>query len=60
MYLVTVKTEKAKRWVDENVGLKSWQWLGDSFAVDHHCIEDLELGMVDAGLTTDDVVTAHC
>ena len=60
MYLVTVKTGQAKQWVDENVGLEAWQWLGDSFAVDHHYIEDLELGMVDAGLTTNDVVTRHC
>ncbi len=60
MYLVTVKTKQAKQWIDENVGLEAWQWLGDSFAVGHHYIEDLELGMVDAGLTTDDVITRHC
>ena len=39
MYLITPKSDRAKEWVDENVGLEPWQWLGDSFAVDHHCKE---------------------
>ena len=56
MYLVTPKSENARQWVDENVHLEPWQWLGDSFAVDHHFIEELELGMIEAGFTTDDVV----
>lgn len=60
MYLVTPKSQQAKEWINENVGLESWQWLGDSFAADHHFIEDLELGMVDAGFTTDDVIVCHC
>jgi hypothetical protein len=60
MYLVTPKSQQAREWVDENVYLEPWQWLGGSFAVDHHFIEDLEQGMVDAGFTTDDVVVEHC
>ncbi len=59
MYLVTPKSDRAKEWVTENVTIPSWGWLGSSFAIDHHCIEDLELGMVDAGFTTEDVVVAH-
>ncbi len=59
MYIVTPKTKKAKQWVSKNVLLESWQWLGDSFAVDHHFIEGLEQGMLDAELTTNDVVVIH-
>jgi len=59
MYLVTPKSQQAKEWVEENVGLEPWQWLGDSFSVDHHYIEDLEQGMLEAGFTTKDVITCH-
>jgi hypothetical protein len=57
MYVVTLKSQQAKEWVEENVGLEPWQWLGNSFIVDHHYIEDLEQGMVGAGFTTEDVIT---
>jgi hypothetical protein len=50
MYLVTPITTEAKQWVNQNVGLESWQWLGCSFAVDHHFIDDLFDGMVESGL----------
>ena len=60
MYLVTPKSQQAKEWVKENVGLEPWQWMGDSFSVDHHYIEDLEQGMVEAGFTTNDVIVEHC
>ncbi len=60
MYLIKPKTEAAKNWIDENVKTEPWQWLAGNLAVDHHFIEDLELGMLDAGLTTDDVVVSHC
>ena len=30
--LVTPMTSEANDWVDENVQLESWQWLGCSFA----------------------------
>ena len=59
MYLVTPKSQRAKEWVEENVGLEPWQWLGDSFSVDHHYIQDLEQGMLDAGFTIKDVMTCH-
>lgn len=60
MYQVIPKTDKAREWIEENVGTEPWQWLGDALAVDHRYIEDLELGMLDAGLTTDDVLVSHC
>ena len=60
MYLVTPKSQQAKEWVKENVELEPWQWMGDSFSVDHHYVEDLEQGMLEAGFTTDDITTKYC
>ena len=60
MYQLELKTEGAREWVEENVQTEPWQWQGQTLVVDHHFIEDLELGMVDAGLTTDDVIVRHC
>lgn len=60
MYLVTPKTDIAKNWIKDNIVSEPWQWLGNRLAVDHHYIEDLELGMLDAGLTTNDVTVEHC
>lgn len=60
MYQLELKTEAAKGWIDENVVTEPWQWMGRTLVVDHHYIEDLELGMLDAGLTTDDVIVRHC
>ena len=60
MYQLELKTEGAREWVEGNVQTEPWQWLGQTLVVDHRCIEDLELGMVDAGLTTDDVIVRHC
>ena len=59
MYIVTPKSKRAKEWVNRNICVESWQWLGDSFIVDHHFIADIEQGMLAAGFTTKDVVTRH-
>jgi len=50
VFMVYPKTKKARTWVDENVPLESWQWLGNGFCVDQHCIENLVLGMERDGL----------
>ena len=60
MYQVMPKTDEARSWINENVYTEGWQWLGGTLVVDHHFIGDLELGMQDAGLTTDDVIVMHC
>ena len=43
--LIIPMTEFAKKWIDENVQVDSWQWLGQGFAVDHRCAEDLLQGL---------------
>ena len=60
MYQLELKTKEGREWVDENVQTEPWQCLGDKLVVDHRYIEDLELGMLDGGLTTDDVIVRHC
>lgn len=45
-------SDEARAWVDTNVELEGWQWLGQStFAVDHRFAEPLIEGMRSAGLT---------
>jgi hypothetical protein len=44
-------TEEAKQWVDDNLELEGWQWLGPAFAVDHRMVEHLIDGMEADGLT---------
>lgn len=43
-------TAEAQQWVDTNVGLESWQWLGGAFAVEHRYADDLIEGMLNDGL----------
>ena len=50
IFMVYPKTDEAQQWVEENVGLEGWQWLGGGFAVDHRMIENLLDGMAGAGL----------
>jgi hypothetical protein len=47
--LVTPLTEGAREWVDANVQLEGWQWLGGSFAVDHRMAQALIDGIEDEG-----------
>jgi hypothetical protein len=49
LYHVTTKTGKALAWVNDNVPLEPWQWLGGGFGVEHRYIDNLVRGMVDEG-----------
>lgn len=44
-------SEDAKAWVDENVQLESYQWMGPRFAVEHRYASQLVQGMMEQGLT---------
>lgn len=51
LFTFTLKTSAARAWVEENVQLEGWQWLGTrTFAVDHRYADQLAAGMQDAGL----------
>jgi len=47
--MVRPLNDAARAWVDENVGLEDWQWLGGAFACEPRMVEHLAAGMVDAG-----------
>jgi hypothetical protein len=48
--LFTPCTPPAQEWVNENVQLEGWQWLGNGFAVDPRYADQLIAGMEEAGL----------
>ena len=50
MYVVMPVTDKARQWVEDNVQVEHWQWLGSGFGVEHRYIENLMAGMRQAGL----------
>lgn len=52
-FMVTPVSEAAKAWVEENVALEGWQWMGAAFAVDQHYIEGLVALMQEAGFDVD-------
>lgn len=43
-------TAAAREWVDENLELESWQWIGGRIAVEPRCVEAIVDGMEEAGL----------
>jgi len=49
-YMVSPQSTAAREWVDTNVEVPDWSWMGGSFPVGHRYIEDLVEGMQDAGL----------
>src|SRR4051794_18638677 len=50
-YMVEPVTDGARQWVNQNVVVERWQWVGGSFAVDHRFIQRLVDGMREDGLT---------
>jgi hypothetical protein len=49
--MLTPMSPAAREWVDENVPLESWQWLGASFACEPRYLTTLIDGMQEDGLT---------
>lgn len=49
--MVTPMSPAARTWVDENVQLEGWQWLGASFACEPRYVPSLTDGMQEDGLT---------
>lgn len=48
--LVVPLTPAAKEWVDYNLALESWQWMGNAFACEPRYAGDLAEGMTNDGL----------
>jgi len=49
--MVTPRTPEATQWIDENVPLESWQWIGGcSWACEPRYVDQLIEGMQQDGL----------
>jgi hypothetical protein len=48
--LLTPLTDAERGWVDANLAVEPWQWLGAALAIEPHCVDALVEGAVDAGL----------
>lgn len=53
VFLLNPITPKAKTWIDENLQLESWQYMGKSPAIEHRYIGDIVDGMIEDGLCLD-------
>lgn len=48
--IVNLLTPEARAWVDENVEVPDWGWMGLGFACEPRMVGDLVQGAMDAGL----------
>lgn len=51
--LVQCNSQEAKDWVNDNVNLEPFYWMGDSFPCDQHVVQNIINGMEADGLTID-------
>lgn len=47
---LTPFSQAGRVWIDENLTLESWQWLGPSAVVDWRFAPDIVAGMLEDGL----------
>ncbi len=45
------RTNEAVDWVDENLEVESWQYMGAAICLDHRMAQDVLIGIVTDGLT---------
>ena len=38
---ITPVSETARQWVDENLSIEPWMWMGSGFAIEHRCADDI-------------------
>ena len=50
VYLIELMTQEAEEWVNENLALEPWQWLGGNIGIEHRFVENILYGMTDDGL----------
>jgi hypothetical protein len=48
--LIRVLTEEGQAWVDENVAVEGWAWVGDAFACEPRMVGAVARGAVEDGL----------
>lgn len=50
LFLFRPLTPKAKKWIEKNVNIEPYMWMGDAFGCEHRRAPDLASGMIKAGL----------
>jgi hypothetical protein len=53
MSFLAVLTPQAQKWATDNLVTEDWQWQGNIIGIDHHCMEDILIGMKQGGLEPD-------
>ncbi len=53
VFLIRPISDAGSQWIDDNLQVESWQWLGEAVAVDHHYIMIHVIGMLEDGLSVD-------
>ena len=55
LFTFDLLTDEAREWVDAEVDVPSYMWLGGrSFACEHRFALDIAMGMMEAGLSVGD------
>jgi hypothetical protein len=44
---ITPISETARQWVDENLSLEPWQWLGEGFGIEHRYADEIIQAMAE-------------
>jgi hypothetical protein len=50
VFIFQPHTDAAKKWIEDNVQVEGWQWIGGGLAVEPRCARDLADGMLRDGL----------
>ncbi len=54
VYGIRPITDICKKWIEDNLCLESWQWLGDVACIEHRYIETILEGITEAGFGKED------
>ena len=50
VYILTPTTDEARAWFDESVQAEPWQRFGRGITVEHRYVQDILVGLEEAGL----------
>ena len=51
VFTLQPNTKRAREWIEENLVVEPWQWLGDAVAIEHRFIGNITEGIKADGLT---------
>lgn len=53
IYMFECHNQEVQRFAEDNLALEDWQWMGNSFAVEHRYAADTAQLFIDNGFTVD-------